>query len=155
MATEIGDWTVKNQVHIRALRILIIFAFLLAIFSFGYIFFDQSDEIPTFIFIGIIASVIVFQIFFLKPSVITIIRSGEHLTIISKSLFNPKSKTEINIPIKDIVEFKVVETRSIIGGKLLIKYNIGDHSETITLFLKNFTMTRRMQLLDYLSNTIK
>jgi hypothetical protein len=155
MAKEIGDWTVKNQVHVRALRILITFAFLLAIVSFGYLFFDQSDEIPTFVFIGFISSAIIFQIFFLKPSVITIIRSGDHLNIISKSLFNPKSKTEINIPINDIIEFKVVKTRSIIGGKLLIKYNIGDHRETITLFLKNFTLSRRMQLLDNLSNTIK
>jgi hypothetical protein len=146
---------VNNQIHMRAMKIVLISGVFMIIGSIVYAIVGDVEDRSLAVFMGIISALIIIQVVFLKPAFISISKNGDELWVHARSLFNPTNKTEVHVMLKDIVGYKIVPGKKIIGGRLVIEYKQQNEPVSITVYLVNFTLLRRNKLIKYLSETIK
>lgn len=156
MSAEVNNnWEVKNSVQMKALGILVIASFVMALGFLTYGLLGHPTDTAFFIINGILPVLIIVQFLFLKPSSITVIKEGDRLKISNHSLFSRKKSKDLDLNIADVKGFRVLKARSIVGGKLVIEYSKDNKLSSVSINLRNFTFPRRNKLLQLMSDTFQ
>ncbi len=155
MAAQQQDWVIKNQVYFRALVIVLTTLLLfMGLFLFYSAFGPEADK-PFALFNIIIPALIILQFLLLNPAIISIEKRGDTFIIKSRRVFNPFKKRNYTLPLMDVIGYEVKQSRSIVGGKLVIRFKLKGKEKSCKIDLQNFTMARRSRLLQLMADTFK